>query len=851
MLKASWKSLWARKLALMLSTVAIVLGTAFVAGAYTFTDMLDSAFKGIFSGAVSDVNVQTKGADTSLAMGGTNRQLRAQDVDKVSRVEGVQSAYGLIADPISTFVLDKKGKSMSMGAPGMGLNYIDAPAMGGQPGLVVKTGRAPKGEGEVMIDPQSLSKGGYALGDKVKIVTPGKVGTIEPTVVGTAVYGAKGSTGGASYAIFDTPYAQKIYLEGADAFHGVWVTVEPGADPKQVADRMAALMPDGFEAKTGQDVSDNLNKAMAGQMKFITYFLLIFAAIALLVGSFLIFNTFSILVAQRGREMALMRAMGASRGQITGSVFFEAVFMGLIGSIGGLFFGFVLAFGISQLFGTLGLDISGVGMRLTWSAVIATFAVGLLVTLVAAMVPAVRAGRVPPVAAMSGDMMTGKTGLGWRIVGGGIVLSAGVVLFLLALFKDSLDNRMGFLGVGALLTFLGVAALSPILGAPVIWGVGQVNKALFGTVGRLAEVNAARNPRRTAVTASALMIGLALVTSLGTLGASMKASTQETVTKALRGDFVVQNPTQMPFTSAAGDAIAKVSGVAAAHRVSHAPGRLDGDDAYFAAIDAGSFDKIIKQTMVRGNLADFRGDAMLVDEGSAEKAKNKVGDTVTVHLNGRDIPVKVVGVFATEKNAGIGHRILTRETLQKTGLLLQDSMVTVNVAGGADKQKVREALDKAVADLPMVTVADQEEYAKAQSAGIDQLLYLLYALLGLAIVIAIFGIVNTLGLSIIERTREIGLLRAVGLNKGQIRTMVTLESVTIALLGSVLGIVLGLAFGVGIQQGLADEGLKQLVLPWGQIAISLIVALMVGVLAGLWPAMRANKLDVLKAIAAD
>ncbi|GAB77921.1 putative ABC transport system permease protein [Austwickia chelonae] len=851
MLRASWKSLWARKLSLMLSTVAIVLGTAFVAGSYIFTDMLDSAFKGVISGAVADVNVQPKGMDDTAAMGGINRSLTAADVEKVRRVEGVQSAYGNITDPMSTYVLDKKGKPMTMGAPSMGFNFVDAPAMGGQPGLIVKSGRAPKGEGEVMIDPQSLQKGGYALGDKVKIITSGKLGTIEPTVVGTGIYGAKGSTGGATYAIFDTPFAQKIYLDGADAYHGVWVTTTPGTDAKQVADRMSGIMPDGFEAKSGKEVSDKMNELMAQQMGFMKNFLLIFASIALLVGSFLIFNTFSILVAQRGREMALMRAMGASRAQITLSVFFEAVVMGVIGSLGGLLLGFALAFGISQLFGTVGLDLAGAGMHLTVPTLIATFSVGILVTLVAAMAPAVRAGRVPPVAAMSGDMMTGKTGLGWRAVGGGIVLAVGVTLFLVGLFKGSLDNRVQILGGGALLTFFGVAALSPILGAPAIWLIGRLNKAVYGAVGRLAEVNSARNPRRTAVTASALMIGLALVTSLGTLGASMKASTHDAVVKALRGDFVTRSVTQMPFTGAVGDGMERVSGVSAVHRVAHAPGKWEGERSYFGAIDPSSFDKIIKQTMVQGNLSDFRGQAVLLHEDEAKTLGAKVGNRVTVNLNGRDIPVTLAGLFVTEKNTGIGNRLLTRDTMKAAGLPLQDSLLTVDVADGADKAKVRADLEKVVADIPMVTLSDQGEYAKAQTASIDQLLYLLYALLGLAIVIAVFGIVNTLGLSIIERTREIGLLRAVGVNKGQIRTMITLESITIALLGSMLGIGLGLAFGFGIQRALASQGLGQLVLPWAQIGISLVVALVVGILAGLWPAMRANKLDVLKAIASD
>ncbi len=848
MLKASWKSLWARKVSLLLSTVAIVLGTAFVGGSFTFTDMLSSAFKGIVSGAVADVNVQP--ADTVQSMGMSERTLDPSVVDKIKAVDGVESAFGTVGVN-DAYLLGRDGKPVSAGAPGIANNYVDAPAAGGQEGLVMRSGHRPNGSDEVVIDPGSLDKIGLTLGDSVRIYTSGKQGVVEKKVVGTALYGSKGSTGGATYAIFDTATAQQLFLDGRNAYQAVWVTVQPGADQQSVADAVAKVLPDGFVAETGEKIAEQLNDVVASGLGFITTLLLVFAGIALLVGSFLIVNTFTILVAQRARELALFRAMGASRGQVRNSVIFEALILGLVGSTIGLALGMGLAFGISKAFGGLGLDISGAPMRLTPMAVAATYGVGILVTLVAASIPAVRASRVPPVAAMSGDFATGASGLGMRAVLGGLLTAAGAAGLLYGLFGEPAFNRTWAIGVGALGVLLGVAAISPILGAPVIWLIGKVSVGLFGATGRLAELNSTRNPRRTAITASALMIGLTLVTAFGLVASSAKASTDKALAASMRTDYVVQSMNQMPFSPAIGDEMVKVDGVRDVYRLRFVSVQLAGEPEFIGAMTPASFDKILKQTMDAGSLGDFRKNTLLVSEPFATSKGWTVGQGVPAEINGQKLSLTIAGIYSTEKGTGLGSAMTTVDTIEGVGMLATDTLLGVDLTPGADAASAKAQLDAIVQPLPLVNVLDQKEYADAQAQQLDVVLYVLYALLGLAIVIAIFGVVNTLGLSIIERRREIGLLRAVGLTKGQVRRMIVLESTTISLLGSALGIGLGLLFGFAFQRALADDGLTELALPWPQLIASVVIALVVGVLAGLWPAMRATRVDILRAIATE
>ncbi len=847
MIAASWKSLLGRKVRLLMSAFAVVLGVAFVAGSLIFTDMLGSAFNGIMNGTVADVNVGPKGQGdgvTSSMM--VRRELPASSVAALRSVPGVKSAHG-VTTVMDAYLIGKDGKAIAtMGAPNIGTNWIDAPAFGGQPGLVLKSGRSPTADNEVVIDPASLDKSGYRLGDTIKIATSGSQPIVKATIVGTALWGARNSTGGATYAMFSDAFTQKLFSQGRDTWGGVWVVAADGVNPDDLAARVAPSLPEGFEAVTGKKVADQAEKGIAMAMGFISTFLLVFAGIALIVGSFLIANTFSILVAQRSRELALLRAMGASRMQVRTSVVFEAVVVGLIGSTLGLLAGFGLAKLIAIAFSGMGLQVGDVGMSLAPRTIVAAYAVGVVVTVLSALLPAQRAAKVAPVAAMSGDAMTGTAGLGKRAVVGLTLAGLGVAALLIGLFTD-VPQTMWWIGGGALFTLLGVAGASPVLGRPVIWLMGRLY-TVFGPVGRLAEVNAVRNPRRTAATASALMIGLTLVTMMATLGASMKASTDVAVRKSLRSDYVVQNVSMSPFSAAVGDQMARVPGVKAVHRMRFQPAQVDGRMEYVGAMAASSFDKIIAQRLESGSLSAFTGNAVLLNQDYARNNGLAVGRQVSTVINGTTLPLTVAGTFSVDKGTGMGDILVTLDAVAKTGAPAVDMMLAIEQAPGANAAAVKSGLDAVVTELPMVTVTDQEGYAQQQAKALDQILGLVYALLGLAIVIAILGIVNTLALSVIERTREIGLLRAIGLSRTQLRRMVRLESVAIAILGSVLGITMGLFFGFALQRAAAGEGLNVLEIPVLQVGGFLVVAAVVGVLAALWPAFRAARLNVLQAI---
>lgn len=848
MFKAAWKSLLGRKVRLLMSAMAVVLGVAFVAGSFIFTDMLNGAFNGIVNGTYADVNVQPKGqGDGEGLTGSVTKEITPDVVAKVKAVDGVASAEGSIAAQ-GAYLIGKNGKVLaSQGAPALGMNWVHGKAFGGQEGLVVKSGRIPQAWGEVAIDPASLEKSGYQLGDTMKIATTGKDGTISAKIVGTGIWGASGSTAGATYALFDTASAQRLFLGGKDVYQSVWVVAKPGADLDQVKDRVSAVLPADLEAVRGDVVAKQTTDAIAGQTKFITYFLLVFAAIALLVGTFLIVNTFSILVAQRSRELALLRALGASRSQVRRSVLFEAFVVGLVGSTLGLLLGIGIALGISAMFEAIGLDLGGTAISLAPRTIVVSYLVGMIVTMLAAYIPARRASSVPPVAAMTGDMMTGKAGLGRRVVLGTSLVVVGLAVLFGGLFLDDVPGgNLWWVGLGALLTLLGVTSVSPILGRPLTALLGGIYGAVFGTVGRLAHLNADRNPRRTAATASALMIGLAVVTAMTIAGQSMKASTHDAIVGDLRSDYLTSGVGFQGFSSSVADKMKSVDGVAEVHRMRFVNAKVDGENQGFNAIDEAGFDKIIAMRVVDGSKDAWKQGSIFITKTIAEASDLQVGKKVVVDVNGTKQDM-TVGALLDDKT-GIPGLYTPIEGLKGQTGNLTDNIVAVTKSPGTDSATLRTALEKTVADMPMVTVTDQEEFAKTQTSGIDQMLAIIYGLLALAIIIAVLGIINTLALSVIERTREIGLLRAIGLSRPQLRRMVRLESVVIALLGSVLGIGMGLLFGVALQRALADTGLDQLVIPWALLAAFVVVAIVIGVLAALYPASRAARLDVLRAI---
>jgi putative ABC transport system permease protein len=848
MFKAAWKSLLGRKLRLVMSTFAIVLGVAFVAGTFIFTDTLSRSFTELFASTAGDVVVRPVGGTTDDG-NPTTKSMPASLVDELAGVEGAARADGNVTS-FGVFVVGENNKLIGgQGAPGLGVNYNDAPAGHGVESLSISAGEIPDETGEVAIDQRTVEEAGYQIGDEVHLVTSSDRALLTPTLVGIASFGEGGSTNGATFTVFDTETAQELFLDGRDRFHDAWVTAEDGVSQEQLRDNVEQLLPAGFEAVTGDTAADESASDLLEAISFITTFLLIFAGISLVVGSFLIVNTFSILVAQRSRELALLRALGASRRQVTRSVLFEAVVLGVVGATLGMGLGVLLAMGIRALFANFGLDLSGQALIFAPRTFLAAYAVGVTVTVAAAYLPARRSARIAPVAALRDDVAMPESALHWRLIlgAGQIVLGAGLVIA--GLWAD-VPSPGWWVGAGILLTLLGVAAASPVLGRPVIAASGAVYRKVFGTVGRLAGQNSLRNPRRTAATASALMIGLALVSTMSIVGSSAKASVDKTIEENFLGDLVVSNVIGVAFSPSIANRIEETPGVESVTRLRYAVGEYRGDNQGLMGVDPDSLEDVVKIEMLEGSAADLRAGTVIVSAEQAKEDGLEVGESIRYKMPTGTKRYQVVGVHADNPVLAFPFTT-TLDTLAVAGFQKADNYLLVTRQPGSDAEALQATIEQQTANLPTVTVKNQEGFAEEQRAPIDQMLIIINALLGLALVIAVLGIVNTLALSVIERTREVGLLRAIGLSRFQLRRMIRLEAVAIALLGAALGVAMGIVFGLALMASLKDEGLEVISVPYVQLAGFVVASALVGILAAVFPARRAARLDVLRAIATE
>jgi putative ABC transport system permease protein len=851
MIRATLKSLTARKLRLVLSALAIVLGVAFVSGSYVFTDTIDKTFDDIFGGLNPDVVVRPDlpGA-VAFFSGfdpGTTTTVPASLTERIARLPGVERADGEVESQ-SLFVLDSHGKVITpAGAPGIAVNWHNGPAANGERVLKLIDGRIPQGDDEVALDERTFEKSGYRIGDRVSFVSVGAAPKVEADLVGVVRFGKTGSLAGASLSVFATRTAQELFLDGAHGFSRVAVTTTDGTNAQTVRDAIAAVLPAEFEAVTGADVDEETATAIEEGLSFFTTFLLVFAAIALLVGIFLILNTFSILIAQRSQEMALLRALGASRGQITRSVLLEAFIVGLVGSTFGLLLGIGVAQLLKVIFGALGLELGG-GLVLAPRTVVVAYVVGIVVTMVAALMPARRAASVPPVAAMREDVVLPTSSRRVHSGLGTVLTLSGAGAMAVGLFAN-VSKAALIVGVGILGVFVGVALLAPIISGPVIRVLAGWYPAIFGIVGRLARENARRNPRRTAATASALMIGMALVTTMSIVGASANESVDHVLDNGVKAEFVISNAVGQPFSPAIATNARRVDGVAQVVPVRFAPALINGTQTYLRAFDPEAFSHAAQLDIVAGTRRLKPGE-LLISQVTATAQDLSVGDSVRLTLPGSDGKVTVVGVYRQTPILS-GSYVVSQQTLIDGAIPPVDALVYVVTRADVDPVSVQAGLEQVTAGLPTVTVMDQEAFKQQSRDQVNQLLYLVDALLGLAVFIAVLGIVNTLALSVMERTREIGLLRAVGLSRRQLRQTIRLESVIISALGAVLGVVLGLAFGVALQRAIAGDGLDILAVPGFQLAGFVVFAAVIGVLAAVWPARRAARLDVVRAITTE
>ena len=842
MWRTTWRSLLAHKLRLAFSGLAIVLGVAFVSGTMIFTDTLNRTFTALFESTAADVSVQPAAAfDAGVTgPGGGVQHLPAGLVEDIRAVEGVAAAEGYVQTE-GVYVLDRDGEVLDTGgAPGVGVSWFAEREL--SPSELVD-GRAPARNGEVALDRATAEELGYTVGDRVALLTPGP--RIEAEVVGIFSFGEDGGLAGASLTAFDLATAQGLLGLGND-FTGIDVLVADGVSDEQVRDRIAAVVGDDYDVTTAQEQADEQAAALEDGLSFITVLLTAFAGIALFVGSFIILNTFSMLVAQRTRELALLRALGAGRAQVTRSVLAEALVLGVTGSTLGLLGGFGIASALRALFSTFGLTLDG-SLVLSAGTVAWSYAVGVLVTLVAAYFPARRAAATPPVAAMREDSVAVERSLRKRTIAGVGAAVAGTAALAGSLLADG-GNAAQLVGIGGLCLVLAAIALSPVLARPFARSVGGLLPRLWGTPGHLARQNAQRNPRRTAATASALMVGLALVTAFSILGASANASVDKLVGTALRADFVVSTAVGQPFTPEVAERLRTVEDVDAVTQMRFGQALLAGEETLIAAVDAATLDRTIELDYTVGSSAELAGSGLLVDEPTADRNGWEVGDNVEMTTPaGSTAQLSIGGIFTA--NQAVGPAVVSLETFVATGGAELDRYLFLDVADGADTGSVRAAIEAAIDPYPVVTLKDTDEFAGEQKGEVDQILMLINALLVLSVLIAVLGIVNTLAMSVLERTREIGLLRAVGMTRGQLRRTVRLESVLISAYGSALGLALGAVLGISLTRALSDQGITDLVVPGGRLVLFLALGALIGVLAAVWPARRAARMQVLDAIA--
>lgn len=843
MLRYALRNLLARKARLGMSLLSVALGVAFLAGVLTFDHGLRHTFDNILDGSTPDVVVRVAGGDPTSGQA-TTATLTPEDVAKLAALPEAAAAYGNVVG-YGVSLVGHDGRLVGgNGAPTLAFNRTASRNLLGRPIMQLEHGRWPQGPHDLTMDARAAERAGYRIGDEVTLVVPTSALVAHLRLVGTASF-TGGGTAGAILLLFSTHGAQQLFLGGRDAYSSVDLAAAPGATPEQLVAAARRVLPSDFEAVTGKHAVEEAQDSISSVLGAVTTFFLVFAGIAVIVCGLLILNTFTILVAQRTRELAVLRALGASRAQVSGSVLVEAGVLASVATALGVVGGWGLARGLAAAFAALGLEIAGSALTLTTSTVVLCAVVGVTGTVVAAYVPARRAGRVPPVAAM--QMTTpAAAGTRRRLLIACALLAVGVVAASVGLTGVS-GHRSLWVGGAGVVWIVALAASCGTVGRPLLAVLRSTFTRLFGVTGQLGGQNALRDSRRTGAAASALMIGMAVVSTVSVLAASLNRSVGDVVDQNFAADFIVTSPAYTPFPTSIGDRLATVEGVGLVVRQQVVEATLNGRSVMVDGDDS-SFDRIYRLEMLAGTQRLGAGQA-LVDSDTASAHGWHVGSGFTLHFPGlHALPLQVAGIAKTSQvTAPISVPI---GDLAAAGVPRQDSAVSIVLAPGADAHAVHQRLDAAIADVPVVSVQDKAQYAAAIRGQVNQLLYLIYGLLALAVIIAVLGIVNTLGLSVVERTRELGLLRAVGVSRVQLRAMITLESVSTAVLGAGLGVVVGLATGVLLQQALSDD-ITSLDIPVWQLLVFLAGSVAAGVLAATVPAVRASRLDVLQAIATE
>jgi putative ABC transport system permease protein len=852
MWRVTLKGVLAHRLRYALTALSVLLGVSFIAGTYVLSDTINGTFDRLYNQIYQNTAAVVRASQPfNPGVNFTNQRERidASLATTVATVPGVR-AVALDTEGYAQLI-GKNGKVIgrtSNGAPTLGMAWSDVAALNAL--RVLPGGQPPAADNQVVIDKHSADVGGFKVGDTVRVLT--QAGPASYTISGIATWAGADSPLGASITAFMPLTAQRV-LGQPGKVDSLMVEAQPGVSQDTIVSRIqAAIRQPGIEVITGHAITSEDQQALHQSLSIISVFLLAFGYIALFVGAFVIFNTFSIIVAQRLRELALLRAVGASRAQVTATVLGESLIIGLIASAAGVVAGIGLAAGLKALLSGIGMDLPAAGLVVTTRTIVVGMAVGTVITVISAIWPARRASRIAPVAALQDVAAAPRRLPVRRAVGGAILLAAGTAVLLTGLFGH-FSNRMPVVGAGAVALFIGVAVLSPFVAGPVCRVLGAP-LASRGTAGKLGQRSAMRNPSRASATAAALMIGVSLVSLTTVLAASVKTSAHATIDSASRADFVVSSGAVAggmsgfsPQLARSLSALPQVSDVAA---VRGGMVKIYGSVMPVVAADPARAAALFDVGVTAGNLAAMTPAGIAVSTQAASDHNLHLGSPVTLAYPTTGTKSYTVQAIYKVRQLG-GDYLLPLAAAQANFPTKLDIQLFVKLASGVTVAAATPAINHVLAAYPTATLMDQNQYKSQYDQQVNQLLNLMYGLLAMSVAIALIGIANTLALSIYERTRELGLLRAVGTTRHQLRSMVRTEALVISTFGALEGLVLGSLLGWAIVVSMRSQGVSHLVFPVQQLLIVTIIAALAGLLAAISPSRRAARLNILRAVTTE